>query len=115
MDWVSVVNQVGLPIALSGALLYGLWWTVRKLVYWIEICAPSVKKAVDKHVQLTESLDTNLTRQTEILEEIRQHDPERFATDKTNRALYHASHAIERIGHADVQEHCRKMRDELSR
>jgi len=114
VDWVAIVNQVGLPIALSAALLYGAWWSLRKVVSWVEVIAPSLQRAVDKHVELTESLDLNMTRQTEILEEIRQHDPDRFATDKTNRALYHASHAIERIGQADVAEHCRKMRDELS-
>ncbi len=61
MDWIQVVNSVGFPIALSGALLYGFY---RCGVF----LGPLIKDFVAAQMDLITSLKEAISRQTGILE-----------------------------------------------
>lgn len=61
MDWVQILNSVGFPVTLCGALLYAF--------YRIGIfLAPLIKDFVAAQMELIESLKTTTARQTGILE-----------------------------------------------
>lgn len=61
MDWIQIVNSVGFPIALSGALLYGFY---RCGIF----LGPLIKDFVAAQMDLIASLKETTAKQTGILE-----------------------------------------------
>lgn len=51
MDWVTIVQQLGFPIAVCAALLAGIWRAAR----W---CAARADKLVDAHLAFLTGLET---------------------------------------------------------
>lgn len=61
MDWIQIVNTVGFPITLCGALLYGFY---RCGIF----LGPLVKDFVAAQMDLIQSLKETTSKQTGILE-----------------------------------------------
>lgn len=61
MDWIQIVNSVGFPISLCGALLYAFY---RMGVF----LGPLIKDFLAAQMDLIVSLKETMTKQTGILE-----------------------------------------------